>query len=392
MYFATLAMLIPAFTAGTCMILTAFSRGNCLTRQEKTLKTILVLYLSMTFLTWFTIFCYYFFPKAFVVLNIPCLAGFILAPVFFYRIIRFLTRLEQEERFSPWHYLLPALIGATFLVWSLFVPFEAQVEIVTSRQLVVAGEQEAYSRFFTTKPLLRTLFVFVYYGFIACLLVRYYRRTNDANVPVRKPARWMVFLIVLSLVSVFSSVISTLLPRNEILASVWTAVTSFSMSGQFIALTFHIVRRRYLPYAVCPEPEEEVGTKQENEKSKEIEVSRKPQSNRLTRRKLNAYFRRQKPYLNGDFKLTDAAGAMGVSRAVMSAFVNKKYGVNFNRFVNQWRLKELESLRANPSNKEKSIAKLIGKAGFTEERQYYRAVAAEREGKDEDTEQKNEHE
>ncbi|GAB6011741.1 hypothetical protein [Viscerimonas tarda] len=215
LYLAMLAMLIPVFTAGTCMILTAFARMNCLTRQEKTLKTILVLYLSMTFLTWFTIFCYYIFPCAFVVLNIPCLAGFILAPLFFYRVIRFLTRLEQAEQFSPWHYPVPALIGAAFLLWSLFVPFEAQVEIVASRKLVVAGEYEAYSRFFTTKPLLRMLFVFVYYGFIARLLVRYYRRTNDADIPVRKPARWMVYLIVLSLVSVFSSVISALLPRNE---------------------------------------------------------------------------------------------------------------------------------------------------------------------------------
>ncbi|GAB6011803.1 AraC family transcriptional regulator [Viscerimonas tarda] len=380
LYLAMLAMLIPVFTAGTCMILAAFSRMNCLTRQEKTLKTILVLYLSMTFLTWFTIFCYYIFPKAFVVLNIPCLAGFILAPLFFYRVIRFLTRLEQAEQFSPWHYLLPALIGATFLLWSLFVPFEAQVEIVASRKLVVAGEYEAYSRFFTTKPLLRMLFVFVYYGFIARLLVRYYRRTNDADVPVRKPARWMVYLIVLSLVSVFSSVISALLPRNEILASVWTAVTAFCMSGQFIALTFHIVRRRYLPYAVHPEPEEEVETKEEIEKSEESgeqEDDRRFHSGKLTRRRVNAYFRKEKPYLQADFKITDLAEAMDVNRAVMSGFINKAYKMNFNRFLNLWRLRELERLQALPSNRGKSIAKLIGRAGFTEERQYYRAKRSE---------------
>jgi hypothetical protein len=52
--------------------------------------------------------------------------------------------------------------------------------------------------------------------------------------------------------------------------------------------------------------------------------------------------------------------------------------VNFNRFVNQWRLKELERLRALPSNKGKSVAKLFAKAGFADLRQYYRALAAEK--------------
>jgi hypothetical protein len=52
--------------------------------------------------------------------------------------------------------------------------------------------------------------------------------------------------------------------------------------------------------------------------------------------------------------------------------------VNFNRFVNQWRLKELERLRALPSNKGMSVAKLVAKAGFADLRQYYRTVTAER--------------
>ncbi|GHU79459.1 hypothetical protein FACS1894145_3660 [Bacteroidia bacterium] len=220
------------------------------------------------------------------------------------------------------------------------------------------------------------IFILVYYGFIARLLVRYYRRANGADVPVRKPARWMVFLIVLLLISVFSSAMSTLLSRNEMAASVWTAVTTFCMSGQYIVLTFHIVRRRYLPYVVYPEPEEEVETKEEEvekeEESGEQEDDRRFHSGKLTRQRVNAYFRKEKPYQQTDFKITDLAEAMDVNRSVMSGFINKAYGMNFNRFLNQWRMRELERLQALPSNKEKNISKLIGKAGFTEERQYQR--------------------
>ncbi|GHV04028.1 hypothetical protein FACS189416_1520 [Bacteroidia bacterium] len=375
LYLTALVMLIPISTVGACMTLAAFSRRNCLTRQEKTLKSILVLYLFQIFLGWSTLFCYIFFPETFVYLNIPCLAGSILAPVFFYRIIRFLTRLEQEERFPPRHYLAPALIGAVFLVCLLIVPFDVQVEIVRDKKLVLPGEYEIYSRILTANPLLRTLFILVYYGFIARLLVRYYRRANGADVPVRKPARWMVFLIALSVAFAGPSIIFLLLPRDSSITSVWMTVVAFNISGQMIVLTFHIIRRKYRPYVVYPEPEEEAETKEvveENEESGEQEDDSRFHSGKLTQQRVNAYFRKQKPYLQTDFKITDLAEAMDVNRSVMSGFINKAYGINFNRFLNQWRMRELERLQALPSNKEKNISKLIGKAGFTAKRQYQR--------------------
>jgi hypothetical protein len=367
LYFNTLIILIPMIITGCCITLSGFSRRNCLTRQERTLKNVVILYLSTTFLEWLALFCYVFFPESFVFLNSLYLACFVLA-VFFYRIIRFLTRLEQAERFSPWHYFVPVLIGTMFLAWSLAVPSDMQVEMAGSRMPV--GEDEAYSRLFMSKPLLRTAFMLVYYGLIARLLVRYYRRASGADSTVHKPVRWIVFLIILSLAFMLPSVLTIFLPQNRIHSSAWTAVTAFGMSGQYIVLTFHIIRRKYLSYAVYAAAEED------NKKGSE---GRRLHAGKLTHRRLNVWFRTQKPYLNGAFKITDAVEAMDVNRSVISAFINRNYGVNFNRFVNRWRLEEFERLRSLPSNKGKSIAQLFARAGFTEARQYYRAVAAERE-------------
>jgi AraC-like DNA-binding protein len=372
-YFNTLIILIPMIITGCCITLSGFSRRNCLTRQERTLKNVVILYLFATFLEWLALFCYVFFPEAFVFLNSLYLACFVLA-VFFYRIIRFLTRLEQIERFSPWHYFVPALIGTAFLVWSLSVPFDAQVEMVRSRMPV--REHEVYSRLFMSKPLLRAAFMLIYYGLIARLLIRYYRRASDADSTVRKPVHWIVFLLILSLAFMLPSILTILLPQNRIYSSAWTAVTAFGMSGQYIVLTFHIIRRKYLSYAVYAEAEAEAEAEEESKKGSE---GRRLHAGKLTHRRLNVWFRTQKPYLKGDFKITDAADAMDVNRSVISAFINRNYGMNFNRFVNRWRLEELERLRSLPSNKGKSIAQLFAKAGFTEARQYYRAVAAERE-------------
>ena len=69
---------------------------------------------------------------------------------------------------------------------------------------------------------------------------------------------------------------------------------------------------------------------------------------------------------------------MDVNRTALSAFINRTYGVNFNRYLNRLRLKELARLRSQPENQGKSISSLIDKVGFKDFRNYSRAVAAER--------------
>ncbi len=78
--------------------------------------------------------------------------------------------------------------------------------------------------------------------------------------------------------------------------------------------------------------------------------------------------------------------ALDINRTTLSAFINRTYGVNFNRYLNRLRLKELEKLRSQPDGQGKSISSLLDKAGFKDFRNYSRAAAAERE----DAEQKNE--
>lgn len=109
--------------------------------------------------------CYFFYefaPVLFVWLNIACLVSFILPSIFFYRIVRYLTRLGQPEVFPLLHYLLPSVLTAVMLVWSLFVPLGVALEIVTSKAQVFPAGYEAYACFFTTKPLLRVIFGLTY--------------------------------------------------------------------------------------------------------------------------------------------------------------------------------------------------------------------------------------
>lgn len=247
-YTTALTPLIPFFSALTCGILVAFSLQDCLILEERKLKRIVLFYLLLSGLGWIVTFSYEFIPVLFVWLNIACLVSYILPSIFFYRIIRYLTRLGKAEAFSPLHYLLPGALAAVMLVWSLFVPFGVQLEIVTGKAQVFPAGYEAYARFFTTKPLLRVVFGLVYYLLALRVMLKYYQKAVNKKTRVRKPARWVMFLVGISLASLFSSVLPTFMPRGEILYSVWTLGVAACIAAQHVLLSYHIMRRDYFPY------------------------------------------------------------------------------------------------------------------------------------------------
>ena len=63
------------------------------------------------------------------------------------------------------------------------------------------------------------------------------------------------------------------------------------------------------------------------------------------------------------------------NRTYISAFINREYGVNFNRFINNYRLKEVERLRSEAVQKKQKVSSLeiVIHAGFSNYRSYFRA-------------------
>ena len=217
--------------------------------------------------------------------------------------------------------------------------------------------------------MLRLVFHILYYTLTILLLVRYYRKAKDPTSLIRKPARWVIFLIVISLASFFCSVIATLLARSQMYSTIWTVIASIGVIAQQVLLTHHIMRRQYLLYVVLPVPDKN---------DKEETPGRKVHAGKITNQKLEAYFRNEKPYLRTDFKVTELAEVFDVSRATVSGFINKTYGMNFNRYVNGWRIREMERLAALPSHIGKSVDSYVAKAGFTDRRQYNRVLEREK--------------
>ncbi len=99
---------------------------------------------------------------------------------------------------------------------------------------------------------------------------------------------------------------------------------------------------------------------------------------RLTRERIDLYIETRKPWLNPGFRIGDMAEDLFSNRAYVSTFINSEYGVNFNRFVNGYRLQEVERLKAEARRKKQRVPmlQLILNAGFSSYRSYLRAREA----------------
>lgn len=403
-YKVGITVLVPVFSAITCLALVALSLRDCLSEEERRLKKIMLVYLFLSALGWYMTFCYEFHPVLFTRLNVLCLLSYVLPSLFFYRIVRYLTRLGAPEHFPSLHYLLPGLLAGVLILWSVFVPFGVQLEIVTGKAQLFPAGYETYARFFTLKPLLRVIFGMAYYILTIAVLVRYYHRTKGKQAPGRQTAGWVVFLVGISIASLLSSLLPTFMPRATILHSLWTLLAACAIAFQHVLLSYHIIRRKYRLYTTpenaagqdavaaaeaAPQTDMEPADSPESAPEPPAKPPRRHHSGKLTRVRLEAYFRHEKPWLDPACKIADLVEVFDVNRTALSSFINRTYGMNFNRYLNRWRLREFDRLRALPSNRGKSMRSLVEKAGFDNYRTYLRAIAAEREAEAEAAEKES---
>jgi AraC-like DNA-binding protein len=105
-----------------------------------------------------------------------------------------------------------------------------------------------------------------------------------------------------------------------------------------------------------------------------IQPPRPMESNKLTRYKIEDYFRKEKPYLNSSYRMEDLQAVFKANRNNMSAFINRTFGMSFNTYLNSWRLKEYQRLYKMAIEPEQQHDKLLKKSGFSNQRQYSRAL------------------
>jgi AraC-like DNA-binding protein len=78
------------------------------------------------------------------------------------------------------------------------------------------------------------------------------------------------------------------------------------------------------------------------------------------------------PYLNPDLTIDDLAQRLATNATYLSRLLNKTFRVNFNDYINRYRVEEASSLLRDPSTRKLSMIQLAERSGFKSKSTFYR--------------------
>jgi AraC-like DNA-binding protein len=100
---------------------------------------------------------------------------------------------------------------------------------------------------------------------------------------------------------------------------------------------------------------------------------RKPVSKDSYKTYVVEYLQRDKPFLMPGFTLQDMSLQTGINVPTLSALINREYGMNFNDFINQYRVEFFKDLVQNPEYHRWTLEAIAHQAGFNSRTTFIRA-------------------
>ena len=327
----------PVISSLSCAVMLAIYRHRHGKQDENILYRLLITYFLAISLLWAISLVYVYFPLLYVRINILYYLGLFWGQVVFYQFIYTLTRLPGEKRFFPVHYIIPLVIVGVFAVWSAFVPFDVQVQLVVSRGEPVPG-YEAYSRLFTSRLAFRGVWNIVYTALAWWRLLAYRRTIADYSSNAdRSSLAWVALLLLISFSLVPPSLLSAVYSKKVLISSILLLLPQLLLVVQHAIVCYNMAVGNFVVIRY-PEEEEDYPVLPETTTITEEERAAR-------RRKFEKYLNEHRPYLNPELQISDLALAFGTNRTYLSRFINREYGMNFSRYINLLRFQEMERLR-----------------------------------------------
>lgn len=380
--FALTFVLIPIISSLSCSVTALIFSFEQVELRDRRIARILFYYFASCVVGWFSVFAYRWIPAVFVCVQSLCYFAFMANSVLFYQLVFEVTRGKGRERFPWWHYVAPAVVSVALLIWSAFVPFGVQLEIVG-----LGGglhpDYRWYSVFFTSKVAGRMLFCVVY-TVLGMVRLRRYRRSLTPEQRCMEVfwMRWVTILIALSCVLFILPMLALVFSRGAFFQSWTTLAGALLIVCLQVLLITNVIKKNWGKRGGGGEATRPSFHAGGNVPLRDVlpDTPPHPHGNPaaapcrpLTLEEFVDYFRTERPYLRPDLKLTDLCEVTGMGRNKLSEFINKNMGMNFNAYVNRWRLEELERIMADEGAGREGLMRSLPRAGFGSYRSYIRA-------------------
>lgn len=390
---------VQVLTALCCIVYLLLVLHSSETSGDRSVLKTVIAYITTFLFSFFSGVAYRVNPAFYVCIAPLALFVLMISPVLLYRIVCRLTETRSAKRFSRLHFAVLLIITAIWaVITALSVPFDVRVDIIRNfaRPAPGYGWQSAY---FTSISLHFFIFGAIYLPLSFARLLAYHKAiSREAHSGSRYRMRWIGAILTLSFLFTLLGGLVSFTGNRHVYFNYPNAVTHgvANITILFI-LTLNILQKNYPPRqtrrnALVPVsvPEDVHDSTALEKKPEKKEVRQKPLRTKktpvkLSKRNLESFFHNEKPWLDPGLTLVGLAEKLGTNRVVLSGFINRTYGVNFNTWVNEWRLAELERLCKYKKYNKLLLNDLVALAGFGSYDSYRRAREASK-GKGEDDE------
>lgn len=355
-----ITLLTPVCSGLVCIVLLSLPSSVWNRLKETGMRQTLFAYYGLMAFNWAMMILITFHSASFVYLRGIVGLTMFLVPIILYHFIFILTRTDSRERMSIVHYIIPATFFMIYFVWSLCIPTDVFQHTQYYEEVAIPGYRSYYILISLIVPL-RLLFGMVY-SILSIFRYRRYRRfiANYSSNLQLSSLYWLRLFIVLWVCFLVVPLFAVAVPVKALLKPLQLIVPVVLIFFQHILLCFNSLRGNYiLVHDGHKNPEEKCNDKH---------------CNQITPNRFEKYLKEDKPFLNPDLSIIDMAGSLILNRTYLSGFINETYGMNFSQLINEYRLRELNLIIADPEFAGQTMQEKVASAGFGSYSSYRRAL------------------
>lgn len=295
--------------------------------------------------------------KAPIFLRVLAPTTFLLGPAA-YLYIRSILKDELEFKKSDWLLLVPAiLVFINFLPYYL-LPVEEKIRYLEMHFYNSPQPQDAGRGLIPTSIyyLIRVLWsgIFLFAGFRLIIL---FRKASSASL-LEKNKILLAWLFLFN--SLLTAVLIAALVKIFIPPIKNTQITfaDLVISATILLIGLHLFLRPQILYGLFQPAAELV------QKTDESESPKFPAEHLHFKTLVENYFQVHRPYLQTDYSLEQMVTDTKMPRYLLSAFINREYGIGFREFLNRYRVYYFKENLANPDWKNLTLEAIAAECGF----------------------------
>lgn len=276
--------------------------------------------------------------------------GYLYGPLLFFYA---LSILKPGRHWNKWDlvHLVPFILFLTWMMPYYLTPSETKVEYLTSGII-----ESMNNPGFSTRALISAGLkgaVMLGYGVIIAMLPSYLQKNNALPGRITEDTRKWVRAAGYGFMGYVISYVSYFVLVETIDFQVeYDYMISFTMSGFIFGIGYlNLLNPSIINEAHNGRFKYESSSLGNKQAEKYLE-------------KLLDFMEQEKPYLEGDLKISDLADQLSIPSHHLSQIINDRLGKNFFEFVNSYRVEEAKKMLSDPGKSDFKILRVAFEAGF----------------------------